>query len=55
MDVKVVEFATKLTEKAMGTDATSIAWIGKEENVAKFLDAVATKLDELYMRQSKRQ
>lgn len=48
MDYKTIEMAAKLTEKAMGAEASAANWIGTEDKVIKFLKATAIALDELY-------
>jgi hypothetical protein len=49
MDLKTVELAAKLTEKAMGSDGgtATVTWIGKEDQVTKFLDATAHAIETL--------
>jgi hypothetical protein len=54
MDIKIVELATQLTDKAMGGQASAGNWIGHEDKITKFLTTIATTLDELYMRPNKR-
>jgi hypothetical protein len=48
MDIKVLELATKLTDKAMGADASATNWIGSEDKVLKFLESTAKLLNRLY-------
>jgi hypothetical protein len=48
IELKIIELATKLTEKAMGTDSAVTTWIGNEEEVAKFLKTTVKTLDDLY-------
>ncbi len=48
IDTRILELATRLTEKAMGTDSTSVVWIGKEDQVTKFLTTTVKTLNQLY-------
>jgi hypothetical protein len=48
MDMKILELATKLTDKAMGGDASATNWIGHEDQVIAFLTAASQTLDALY-------
>jgi hypothetical protein len=48
MDIRVLELATRITEKAMGTDSTLITWINDSDKVQEFLKATAETLDKLY-------
>lgn len=48
MDIKILELATQLTDKAMGAATASTHWVGSEDKVAKFLQTIAHTLDRLY-------
>jgi hypothetical protein len=48
IDPKIMELATRLTERAMGTTTSIDSWIGKEDQVAKFLTIAVKTLDDLY-------
>jgi hypothetical protein len=51
MDIRILELATKLTDKAMGADASNVNWINGEEKVTEFLKATAETLNKLYLNQ----
>jgi hypothetical protein len=48
IDMKILELAASLTEKAMGTDTTIAVWIGKEDQIMKFLKTTVMTLDVLH-------
>jgi hypothetical protein len=48
MDIKIVELATQLTNKAMGADASAANWIGSEDKVSAFFKAIANTLETTY-------
>jgi hypothetical protein len=56
MDVKILEFATQLTVRAMGTDGGSATatWIGSPDKIQEFLKATAKTLNELYEESNER-
>lgn len=47
MDIRILEMATRLTEKAMGGQ-TSGNWIGSPKDVQEFLKATVRTLNDLY-------
>ncbi len=47
MERSILELATNLTIKAMGTDAASINWINGQKNVAAFLQTMTQTLEAL--------
>ncbi len=48
MDIKVLELATQLTDKAMGSPQAATSWINSPDKIQEFLKATAQTLNELY-------
>jgi hypothetical protein len=47
MDIRILDLATRITERAMGAPASAANWIGNEEAVVKFLQTTAHMLHDL--------
>jgi hypothetical protein len=54
IDIKIIEFATRITEKAMGTESSAATWINAEDKVSQFLKTMVKTLDDLYNEQPPR-
>lgn len=49
MDIRILELAVRLTDKAMGAPQASANWIGSEDKTVKFLNSTAEALNRLFM------